>query len=278
MSRIKTRLGNVIVGDNYPIAVMGVINLDPQSFYQSSFFPSLQKAISAAERMVDEGVDIIDIGGVSTAPGSFPVSIEEETKRVRSTIRSISQHWDIPVSIDTQSAKVAQVALSEGATIVNDVSGLKSDSSMAATIKDAGASCILMAAETRPGDQHAIPEILSALQSSIQIAQSAGISEDCIAIDPGLGFGKPIECDLAIIRNLRDFRVLNLPILLGVSRKYFIGQVLIYNSPDDRLYGTVAASTIAILNGVHVLRTHDIRASKDCIKMVTALQTPQECE
>jgi dihydropteroate synthase len=274
MSHIKAHLGNVIVGDNHPIAVMGVINLDPQSFYQSSFFPSLQEAISAAERMVDEGVDILDIGGASTAPGALPVSIEEETKRIRLAIKSISQHWNIPVSIDTQNAKVAKVALSEGATIVNDVSGLKSDSSMAATIKDAGASCIVMAAETRPGDQHAIPEILSALQSSLQIAQSAGISDDHIAIDPGLGFGKPIECDLAIIRNLRAFRVFNQPILLGVSRKHFIGQVLMYNSPEDRLYGTVAASTIAILNGVHVLRTHDIRASKDCIKMVTALQSP----
>ena len=257
---------------------MGVINLDPQSFYQPSFFSSLQEVISATERMVDEGVDIVDIGGASTAPGSVPVSIGEEAKRIRSAIRSISKHWDIPVSIDTQSAKVAQIALSEGATIVNDVSGLKSDSSMAAIIKDAGASCIVMAAETSPGDQHTIPEILSALQSSLQIAQSAGISEDYIAIDPGLGFGKPIECDLAIIRNLRDFHVLNQPILLGISRKHFIGQVLRCKSPNDRLHGTVTASTIAILNGIHVLRTHDIRASKDCIRMVEALQTPQEGE
>lgn len=278
MSRIKAHLGNVVIGDNYPIVVMGVINLDPQSFFQSSFCPSLQEAILVAERMVDEGVDILDIGGASTAPGSLPVSIEEETKRVRSVIKAISKNWDIPVSIDTQSAKVTQVALSEGATIVNDVSGLKSDHSMAETINDAGASCIVMAAETRPGDQHAIPEILSALQSSLQIAQSAGISEDSIALDPGLGFGKPVECDLAIIQNLKAFRVLNQPILLGISRKHFIGEVLMYNSPKDRLYGTVAASTIAILNGVHVLRTHDIRASKDCIKMVTALQPPQECE
>ena len=278
MSRIKSRLGDVVVGDNFPTIVMGVINLDPQSFYQPSFFPSLQEAISAVERMVDEGVDILDIGGASTAPGSVPVSIEEETKRIRSVIRSISQQWDIPVSIDTQRVKVAQVALSEGATIVNDVSGLKFDSSMAAIIKDAGASCIVMAAESQPGDQHAIPNILSALQSSLRIAQSAGISKERIAIDPGIGFGKPIECDLAIIRNLRDFRVLNQPILLGISRKHFIGQVLRYNSSVDRLFGTVAASTIAILNGVHILRTHDVRATKDCVKMVTALQTPQECE
>lgn len=278
MPDIRSRLGNVIVGDNYPVAVMGVINLDPQSFYQKSYYPSVQEAMLAAERMIEEGVDIIDIGGISTAPGTSSVSLKEETKRVQSVVKRISQNWNIPVSIDTQRSQVAKIALSKGATIVNDVSGLKYDSSMVTIIKEAGASCVIMAAGSMPGDQKTIPEIISALQTSLRIAETNEISKDLIVVDPGLGFGKPVECDLQIIRNLKAFRILNKPILLGVSRKNFIGQVLGYESVANRLYGTLASATVSILEGIHILRTHDIRANKDCIKMVAALQSSHECE
>jgi dihydropteroate synthase len=278
MNPLNARLGNVYIGDKCPVAVMGVINLDPHSFYPLSYYPSRRRAVSAAEKMIEENVDILDIGGVSTAPGSSSISVEEEIRRIKGVIKAITRNWDIPVSIDTQRAQVAKIALANGATIINDVSGLKFDATMASTIQDAGASCVIMASEFKPGDQNTVSNIISSLRTSLRIAQRHGISKDLLAIDPGLGFGKPIKCDLNIIRNLKALRVLNQPIILGVSRKNFIGQVLGYSSPNDRLYGSLAVSTIAILEGVHTLRTHDIRAIKDSIKMVTAIQSSHECE
>jgi dihydropteroate synthase len=278
MASLQARLGSLYVGDNYPVAVMGVINLDPQSFYSSSYASSPKQAISAASKMIEKGVDILDIGGASTAPGTSPVSVSEEINRIKPIIKYITENWDTPVSIDTQHASVAESALSKGASIVNDVSGLKADVSMAAIIKDTGASSIVMAYGSQPGDQTTISDIISNLQESLAIAQTNGIPIDQLVVDPGIGFGKPVGCDLEIIRNLKAFRVLKRPILLGISRKNVIGQILGYNSPDDRLYGSLATCTVALLNGVHILRTHDVGASRDCIKMVTALQAPHECE
>jgi dihydropteroate synthase len=149
---------------------------------------------------------------------------------------------------------------------------------MATVIKETGASCIIMASTSHPGNQLTIPSIVSALQDSLNIAQTAGIPRRFLVVDPGLGFGKSFRCDLEIIRNLKALRTLNRPILLGVSRKHFIGQVLGYERPDARLYGSLGASTLAILEGVHVLRTHDVRATKDCIRITAALQSPHECE
>ncbi len=278
MTRLTARLGNIQVGDNHPVAIMGVINLDPQSFYPQSYYSSPKRAVFAAEEMIEAGADILDIGGVSTAPGTSLVSVEKESTRVQTVIKQISKKWDIPMSVDTYRAEVAEEALSNGATIVNDVTGLKYDSNMASTIKDTGASCVIMATESQPGDQNSLPEIKKSLQASLRIARATGISKKVLVIDPGVGFGKPIACDLEIIRNLKSLRVFKQPLLLGVSRKNFIGQVLGYDSPDDRLYGTLGVSAVAVLNGIHVLRVHDIRATKDCITMVTALQTSRECE
>jgi dihydropteroate synthase len=221
--------------------------------------------------MVEEGADIVDIGGVSTAPGAVPISAKTELKRVAPLIKAIGQHWDVPVSIDTQSSLVASAALRYGATIVNDVSGLKSDSTMAATISDSGASCIVMAHNHQPGDCATIPEIQGALEQSLKIASSAGIPKDQIVIDPGVGFGKPTYSDLLILQNLKELRELGHPILVGVSRKAFIGHILGYPLPSQRLAGTLAAATFAVMNGAHIIRAHDVRESKDCIAMMEAI-------
>ncbi len=271
MSSSQAQLGSVSVGDNKPVAIMGIINLDPHSFYQNSYYASSKEVQSAVERMVDESVDILDIGGVSTAPGSPVPPVEIEKKRVVGVIQSIAKNWDVPVSIDTYRASVAQDALKKGATIVNDVSGLKFDPHMAKIIQNSGASCVLMATKNRLGDRTTSTQVLSALRRSLHIAQTAEIPSDLIVVDPGLGFGKPFQNDLELIRNLRKIRILKRPILLGVSRKSFIGKVLGYTSPQDRLFGTLAAVTIAILEGAHVIRTHDVRATNDCAKMVTAI-------
>lgn len=273
MSFSQARLGSVNVGDKQPVAIMGIINLDPHSFYQNSYYASSKEVMSAVDRMVDEDVDMLDVGGVSTAPGSPIPPVEVEKKRIVGIIQSIVKKWDVPVSIDTYRASVAQVALEEGATIVNDVSGLKFDPNMANIIQDAGASCVLMATKNRPGDRTTSTQVISALRRSLHIAQTAGIPSNLIVVDPGLGFGKPFQNDLVLIRNLKKIRILKRPILLGVSRKSFIGKVLSYPSPQDRLFGTLAAVTIAILEGAHVIRTHDVRATSDCAKIVTAFSS-----
>ncbi|MFX1300498.1 MAG: dihydropteroate synthase [Promethearchaeota archaeon] len=273
MNSSQARLGSVSVGDNRPVAVMGIINLDPHSFYQNSYYTSSKEVLSAVEIMIAENVDMLDIGGVSTAPGSPIPPVEIEKKRVVGVIQSIVKNWDVPVSIDTSRAPVAQVALEKGATIVNDVSGLKFDPNMAKTIQDAGASCVLMATKNRPGDRTSSTQVISALRRSLYITQTAGIPSNRIVVDPGIGFGKPFQNDLDLIRNLRKIRILRRPILLGVSRKSFIGKILDYPSPQDRLFGTLAAVTIAILEGAHVIRAHDVRATKDCAKMATAISS-----
>jgi dihydropteroate synthase len=278
MVPLQARLGNIHVGDNFPVAVMGIINLDPQSFFPASYVSSPKQAVSVASKMIEDGVDIIDIGGASTAPGTSPVSVSDELNRIKPVVTQITHNWDTPVSIDTQHAPVADFAISKGASIVNDVSGLRADSSMVTIIKETEASCIIMTYGSKPGDQRKIPDIISNLQESLSIAFANGISQNQLVIDPGIGFGKPVDCDLEIIQNLKAFRVLNQPILLGISRKNVIGQILGYNSPADRLYGSLGATTVALLNGAHILRTHDVRASKDCIKMVAAIQSPHECE
>ncbi len=227
--------------------------------------------------MVEEGVDILDIGGASSAPNSPPVPLETEQSRVVEIVKRITQEFTVPISVDTQRSQVAQVALSKGASIVNDVSGLKSDPLMSTVIKDAGASCVMMASQNSAGDCKTIPQIIKALEHSLEIARLAGIPKNLIVVDPGIGFGKPYKCDLEILRNINELRILNQPILLGLSRKNVIGRVLGYPSPESRLFGTLGAVAFGVVAGIHAIRTHDVRATKDCIKMVEAIQSVNEC-
>jgi dihydropteroate synthase len=273
----RAQLGKLTVGDGTRVAVIGIVNRDPNTFFRGSYRRTLKRAISFVSEMVGEGADIIDVGGASTAPRATQISAKRELKRVAPLIKEISQHWDVMVSVDTQSSLVADAALRYGATIVNDVSGLKTDSAMAATISDSGASCIVMAQNRQPGDCKTMTEIQDALEKSLQIASSAGISQEKIVVDPGIGFGKPTQKDLAILQNLQGLRELGHPILIGVSRKAFIGHILGYPSPSQRLAGTLAAVSVAVLNGAHVIRTHDVRESKDCIKVIEAIIKAKDC-
>lgn len=278
MTFIRAQLGNLTVGDSISVAIMGVINRDPQSFFRGSYFRTQKHALDATEQMIEDGAKIIDVGGVSTAPGTVPVSAEMEEKRVGSLIKRIASSWDIPISIDTQRSVVVRKALSFGASIVNDVSGLKSDPVMAEEIRDAGASCILMACKQQPGDCRTMKHINEALLQSLQLASIAEIPLEHIVVDPGIGFGKPAECDLVILRDLQMLRELGRPTLVGVSRKTFIGRILEYSSPYTRLPGTLAAVTIAALNGAHIIRAHDVRETSDCIKLVKAIQSDIGCD
>jgi dihydropteroate synthase len=271
---IKGKLGEKSVGDNESTQVMAVINLSPGSFFKGSVKTTLSEIQLQLEKIVEEGADFIDVGAISSAPAFIYDSNDEISE---STERNRLSHFfniyhdigiDIPVSVDTQSAKIADFALSREATIINDISGFKSDPHLPSVISDHSASAIIMSCRKKPGDVFLIPEIIFELKKSLILGINAGIEKKRIIIDPGIGSWVPqrqIEDDYSIIANLLKFRKLKQCILIGISRKSFIGKILNV-PPEERLWGSLAATSIAVLNGVHIIRTHDVRETKDaCI-------------
>jgi len=246
--------------------VMGVLNVTPDSFSDGGLHLDPGKAIDHAIRLVEDGADIIDIGGESTRPGSRAVSADEELKRVIPVIEALVLKIRVPISIDTYKAEVAKRALDAGASVVNDISGLRYDPRMAEVVASRCAPIIIMHIKGTPRDMQSnphyealIPEIMDYLRVSIGIATDAGIEGNRIIIDPGIGFGKTFNHNLQIIKHLEEFSVLQKPIAVGVSRKAFIGKILGGASPEDRLEGTAAAVAIAIFNGAHIVRVHDVK-------------------
>ncbi len=258
--------------------VMGILNVTPDSFSDGGRFTAPEMAVDAGIRMVEEGADIIDIGGESTRPGSEPVSHEEELRRVIPVIRGLAGRVDIPLSIDTMKAGVAREALAEGAEIVNDVSSMGHDAGMAKVIADAGAAVILMHMRGTPktmqiGDltyRSLRGEIIAFLQRHIDEARMKGIETERIMVDPGLGFGKTAVDNVRLIKHLGELRVLGRPIVTGASRKSFIGHVT-GGGPQERVEGTAAAVTAAIMNGSRIIRVHDVSAMKRVAAMADAL-------
>jgi dihydropteroate synthase len=265
--QLRTPRREIILGER--TLIMGIINVTPDSFSDGGRFDSPEKAVEEGIRMAEEGADILDIGGESTRPGSDPVSPEEEMRRVIPVIRALASRTDLPLSIDTMKASVARKALEEGAEIVNDVSAMGSDEAMAKVVADAGAAVVLMHMKGMPksmqaGDlaYHSLRgEIITYLRKRIERAGDAGIDPIQIMVDPGLGFGKTAEDNMRLIRYLREFQILGRPILVGASRKAFIGRVT-GGTPVERDAGTAAAVTAAILNGGQVIRVHDVPLMK----------------
>jgi dihydropteroate synthase len=258
--------------------LMGVLNVTPDSFSDGGLFFDKDKAISHGLRIVEEGADIIDIGGESTRPGSKPIELEEELRRVMPVIESIAKEVDVPISIDTYKSTVAQRATEAGAEIVNDISGLHFDSDLAKVAAKGNIPLILMhirgTPETMQKNVHydsIFSEILQYLKDSIQRAESAGLDPRQIIIDPGIGFGKTMEDNLLIIKNLHEFRILGKPILLGTSRKSFIGKIL-NTEVEDRLEGTLSSIAIGVLNGAHIIRSHDVHQAKKAIAVADAIR------
>ncbi|MEW6375130.1 MAG: dihydropteroate synthase [Thermodesulfobacteriota bacterium] len=258
--------------------LMGVLNVTPDSFSDGGLFFDKEKAIAHGLRMVEEGADILDIGGESTRPGSKPLGLDEELGRVIPVIEVLSQKIDVPISIDTYKSTVAQKAIEAGAEIVNDISGLHFDPSLAQVVAKEDLPLILMhirgTPETMQQNVHydsLFSEIINYLKDSIQRAESAGLNPEQIIIDPGIGFGKTLEDNLLIIKNLIEFRVLGKPILLGTSRKSFIGKIL--NAElKDRLEGTLSSIAIGVLNGAHIIRCHDVLQAKKAIAVADAIK------
>jgi dihydropteroate synthase len=257
---------------------MGILNVTPDSFSDGGRFPSSERAIEAGMRMAEEGADIIDIGGESTRPGSDPVSAEEELRRVIPVVRGLAAKIDVPLSVDTMKESVAREALCEGAEIVNDVSSMNFDGAMARRVADTGAAVILMHMKGTPKTMQTGDlsygslwgEVIAFLKERIGAACAEGIDPLRIMVDPGLGFGKTPTDNLRLIRQLGELKILGRPILTGASRKSFIGHVT-GGSPPERIEGTAAAVTAAVMNGTHVIRVHDVATMKKVAAMADAL-------
>lgn len=265
--------------------VMGVLNRTPDSFSDGGKFMDENAALAHAKKMAADGADIIDVGGESTRPGSEPVSVREELRRTAPLIEKLSQEVEAAISIDTSKHEVALAAIRAGATIVNDVTGLKSDPDMAKVVADSGAAVCVMHMKGAPKDMQENPsysdlmaEIIEGLRQSIEIALDAGVSPDKIIIDPGIGFGKTVRHNLTIVKRLSELKTLEKPILIGVSRKSFIGNIL-DRGPEDRLMGTAAAAAVSIMNGANIIRVHDVRELTDVARMTDELRREEyDCQ
>ena len=257
--------------------IMGILNVTPDSFSDGGLFAKVEAAVEHAENMVAQGAHIIDVGGESSRPGADTVSVEAEKARVLPVIERLVGTVEVPISIDTYKSSVARDALSIGACIVNDITALRGDPDMASVVAEAGAPVILMHMKGTPKDMQLDPhydslisEITSFLRTRIQAAIDAGIPQNQIIIDPGIGFGKTVAHNLEIIRRLREFKSLGRPILIGTSRKSFIGKVLGL-STDDRLEGTAASIAVAIANGADIVRVHDVKEAARVVRMTDAI-------
>jgi len=248
--------------------IMGILNVTPDSFSGDGIYQDAEKAVEIAERLAEDGADIIDIGGESTKPGSEPVTIEEEIKRTIPVIKKLSKRIDVPISIDTAKPEVARLALENGALIVNDITGMGSGRNMISVVKEFNAKIVVMHMKGTPQTMQANPEygnliqeIKDKLRAIIEKAVIGGIKKENIIIDPGIGFGKTLEHNLEILSRLFEFKELGSPILVGPSRKSFIGK-LTGAEPDKRIFGTIASVAIAIKNGADIVRVHDVKEIK----------------
>lgn len=256
--------------DNSRTYIMGILNTTPDSFSDGGKFMSLDAALFHAGRMIDEGADIIDIGGESTRPGYTPVDEDEEIRRTAPVIEAIKKRFTVPVSIDTSKSRVARAALDHGADMVNDVWGLKNDADMAGVIKHFSVPACLMHNRRDTDYKSFMSDVISDINESIAIAEATGITRDKLIIDPGVGFKKTQEQNLEVIRRLDELHSLGCPILLGTSRKSVIGNVLGL-SPEERVEGTIATSVVAVIKGVMFLRVHDVKENIRAVKMTEAV-------
>lgn len=251
--------------------IMGILNITPDSFSDGGRFMSPDNALRRVEEMISEGADIIDIGGESTRPGYTPVPTDEEIRRVAPIISAIQKRFDIPVSVDTYKSAVADASLSEGANLVNDIWGLKADPKMADTIKRHNACVCLMHNRENADYTDFTAEVIADLKESIALAKAAGITDDKIMTDPGIGFAKDYNQNLELINKLDILQELGYPVLLGASRKSVIGLTL--NLPaDKRLCGTLATTAVACMKGASFVRVHDIKENFELIKMMEAIK------
>lgn len=258
--------------------LMGILNVTPDSFSDGGQFNNLSSALTQAVKMVENGADILDIGGQSTRPGAVEISLEEELSRVIPVIKTIRQQSAIPISIDTTKAQVARAAIAAGADLINDISGGTFDDLMLPTAAKLAVPIILMHIRGTPQTMQSlteyedlITEISQFFITQIDRAVACGIARSNIIIDPGIGFAKNYRQNLELIRRLGEFKHLNVPILVGASRKSFIGKILDLSNPQERSWGTAAACCSAIVSGADILRVHDVPEMYDVCRVTDAV-------
>lgn len=256
---------------------MGVVNVTVDSFYDGGRYIKPERALAHALELIEQGADIIDVGGESTRPGASPVSEKDELAHVIPVVEGLASRVTIPISVDTTKSRVARQALDAGASIINDVSALRHDPQMASVIARSGAAIVLMhmqgtpqTMQIAPSYSNVVSEVSQFLEERIETALHAGIARTNILLDPGFGFGKLLHHNLELLRQLRSLTVLDHPVLVGLSRKGFIGHI-VGKSVDHREWGTAAAVALAVDRGAHVVRVHDVAMMIDVVKMAAAL-------
>jgi len=264
--------------------ILGILNVTPDSFWDRGRHAALDDALARAEAILEEGGDVIDVGGESTRPGAVPVDAGEELERVIPVIREIVRRWPAAlVSIDTVKAAVARAAIDEGAAIVNDVSGLRLDPDMAGAVADTGAGVVLMHSRGGVGDMASyamaeygpdpVGDMIDELAAALGRAREAGIPDDAIVLDPGLGFSKRTEHSVAALAHLDRFLALGRPLMVGPSRKRFVGELSGGLPAEERLEGTLAACVVALVGGARIFRVHDVRATRRALDVAEAVRT-----
>lgn len=256
---------------------MGILNITPDSFSDGGNYIETEEAIKRALKIVEEGADIIDIGAESSRPGSAPVSEEEELRRLIPVLEALKDKVKLPISIDTYKAKVAEEAIKRGATIINDIYGFKKDPNMAKVVAETGVYCVLMHMRRDPNNMHENPhyndvveEVFEELKESINIAKNAGVRDDKIILDPGIGFAKDFNHNMELLKKLDKFIALGHPLLMGVSRKRFIGAIL-DAEPNDRLEGSLAVASYIATKVPSILRVHDVKETVKTLKVINSI-------
>jgi len=256
---------------------MGILNVTPDSFSDGGMFFDPSKAIKRGIEIEREGADILDIGGESTRPGAKEAPVSEQIRRVVPVIHALKGKIKIPISIDTSDAKVAKEAVEAGASIINDITGLHKDKGIADVASEYKTGLCIMHIKGAPGNMQDAPyykdlmkEICGWLKDGIKIARAAGVSQSRIMIDPGIGFGKTLQHNLKILKNLHELEKINRPLLIGPSRKSFIGKILNL-PPEERIMGTASAVAISIMNGAHIVRVHDVKEMKQVARLADAV-------
>lgn len=262
------------------VHVMGILNVTPDSFSDGGSLDSASQLLTQVEGMVAAGVDILDIGGESTRPGAAPVSLDEEIGRVVPAIEKIRQHFTNPISVDTSKAEVARLALAAGADIINDISALRFDPAMLPLAIEKDVPVIIMHMQGTPGtmqeDPHydnVVSDIKNELSQWLNDAENQGLARTKIIIDPGIGFGKTLEHNLSILKHLSSFNELGCPVLVGHSRKRFIGTILGVDDPQQRDVGTAAISALCAVRGAAILRVHDVEKTVQAVKLAQAIDS-----
>ena len=256
--------------------VMGVVNITPDSFSDGGMFADTAQAIAHAQRLIGEGADILDLGGESTRPGAAPVSLEVERRRVLPVLEAVAS-GGVPVAVDTRKPELMREAIAAGAAMINDVTALSGPGALAAVARAPVAVCLMhmqgdpATMQANPDYRDVVREVRDFLAQRVAVAEAAGIARNRIVVDPGFGFGKTVEHNLALLRSLREFASLGGALLAGLSRKAMLGR-LTGREPLERVHASVAAALLAIQNGAHIVRVHDVAATRDALAVWNAVQ------